>query len=36
LVHFGSIEAIREASVEDIQAVKGMTSGLAQIVKESL
>ncbi len=36
LVHFGSIEAIREASVEDIQAVKGMTSKLAQIVKESL
>jgi len=36
LAHFGGIEAIREASMEDIQSVKGMTSKLAQAVKESL
>jgi len=36
LSHFGSIDAIREASIEDIQSVKGMNSKLAQIVKENL
>jgi excinuclease ABC subunit C len=36
LAHFGGIDAIREASVEDIQSVKGMTSKLAQTVKGSL
>jgi excinuclease ABC subunit C len=36
LAHFGSIEAIREASIQDIQSVKGMTLKLAQSVKESL
>jgi excinuclease ABC subunit C len=36
LAHFGGIDAIREASVEDIQSVKGMTLKLAQVVKENL
>jgi excinuclease ABC subunit C len=36
LAHFGGIQSIREASVEDIQSVKGMTLKLAQAVKDSL
>ena len=36
LAHFGSIDAIREASIEDIQSVKGMNSKLAVTVKENL
>ncbi len=36
LAHFGGIDAIREASVEEIKAVKGMNEKLAQVVKESL
>jgi excinuclease ABC subunit C len=36
LAHFGGLEAIREAPVEEIKAVKGMTEKLAQMVKESL
>ena len=36
LAHFGGIDAIREASVEDIKAVKGMNEKLAQAVKDSL
>ena len=36
LAHFGSIDAIREAPVEEIKAVKGMNEKLAQVVKESL
>jgi excinuclease ABC subunit C len=36
LAHFGGLDAIREAPVEEIKAVKGMTEKLAQVVKESL
>jgi excinuclease ABC subunit C len=36
LAHFAGIDAIREASVEDIQSVKGMTKKLAEVVKENL
>jgi excinuclease ABC subunit C len=36
LAHFGGLDAIREASVEDIKAVKGMSEKLAQTIKESL
>ncbi len=36
LAHFGGIDAIRQASVEDIRAVKGMTEKLAETVKENL
>ncbi len=36
LAHFGGIDAIREASVEDIKVVKGMNEKLAQAVKDSL
>ena len=36
LAHFGGIDDIRAASLEDLQSVKGMTEKLAQSVKESL
>jgi excinuclease ABC subunit C len=36
LTHFGGINAIREASIEEIRSVKGMNEKLAQTVKESL
>lgn len=36
LRHFGSLEAIREASVEDLAAIPGMTRRLAEKVKEYL
>ena len=36
LAHFGSIDAIREASVEDIKSVKGMNEKVAQSLKENL
>jgi excinuclease ABC subunit C len=36
LSHFGGIDAIREASVDDIKLVKGMTEKLAQVIKENL
>jgi len=36
LKHFGSIEAIRQASVEELAAVKGMTRKAAEMVKENL
>jgi excinuclease ABC subunit C len=36
LKHFGSIEAIRQASVEEMAAVKGMTRKAAEMVKENL
>ena len=36
LKHFGSIEAIRQASVEELAAVKGMTRKAAEAVRENL
>ena len=36
LKHFGSIEAIRQASVEELIAVKGMTRKAAEMVRENL
>ena len=36
LKHFGSIEAIRQASVEELAAVKGMTRKAAKMVRENL
>jgi excinuclease ABC subunit C len=36
LQHFGSIEAIRQASVEELATVKGMTRKAAEMVKENL
>jgi excinuclease ABC subunit C len=36
LKHFGSIEAIRQASVEELAAVKGMTRKAAETVRENL
>lgn len=36
LRHFGSIEAIRQASVEELAAVKGMTRKAAEAVRENL
>ncbi|MFQ5812226.1 MAG: excinuclease ABC subunit UvrC [Anaerolineae bacterium] len=36
LKHFGSIEAIRAASVEELAAVKGMTRKAAEAVRENL
>jgi len=36
LLHFGSIEAIRNATVEELMAVKGITAGVAQAVKGGL
>jgi len=36
LRRFGSVQAIREAPVEEIAAVPGMTLRLAQKVKEGL
>lgn len=36
LKHFGSVDKIREASVEEIVAVKGMTEAAAQSVKANL
>jgi excinuclease ABC subunit C len=34
--HFGSIEAVRRASAEEIQAVRGISQDLAEIIKEEL
>jgi excinuclease ABC subunit C len=36
LAHFGGIDAIRDAPIEEIRSVKGMSKKLAQVVKESL
>lgn len=36
LAKFGDIEGIREAPIEELQSVKGMTEKLAQVVKENL
>jgi excinuclease ABC subunit C len=36
LRHFGSLEAIREASLDDLSAVDGMNRTLANRVRESL
>lgn len=36
LQHFGSIEAIRQASVDELAAVPGMTRKTAELVKETL
>ena len=36
LKHFGSLEAIRQASLEELAAVPGMTSAAAQSVRERL
>jgi len=36
LKHFGSIEAIRQASVEELAAAKGMTKKAAKMVRENL
>ncbi|TET67919.1 MAG: excinuclease ABC subunit C, partial [Dehalococcoidia bacterium] len=36
LKQFGSVRAIREASIEELAATKGMTESLAKKVKESL
>jgi excinuclease ABC subunit C len=36
LKRFGSVKGIREASVEDLAAVPGMTKALAEKVKEYL
>ncbi len=36
LKHFGSIDAIRQASVEELAAVKGMTRKAAEMVRENL
>ena len=36
LAHFGSIDAIRQASIEDLLEVKGMTRDVAQAIKDSL
>jgi len=36
LTHFGGIDAIREATLEELRAVKGMNEKLALVVKENL
>ena len=36
LAHFGGIDAIRQASLEEIKSVKGMNEKIAQVVKDSL
>jgi excinuclease ABC subunit C len=36
LSHFGSLQAIREASIEELTAAPGITPELAQRIKESL
>jgi len=36
LLHFGSIEAIRQASLEDLAKVKGITIELAAVIKAGL
>jgi excinuclease ABC subunit C len=36
LTHFGSLEAIRQASLEDIRSVPGITLKLAEVIKELL
>jgi excinuclease ABC subunit C len=36
LRHFGGIDAIRQASLDEIKSVKGMSEKLAQVVKENL
>jgi excinuclease ABC subunit C len=36
LTHFGSIEAIRSASIEDLASVPGMNTAAAKRVRESL
>jgi excinuclease UvrABC nuclease subunit len=36
LTTFGSVGAIKRASVDEIAAVKGMTAGLASSIKSAL
>ena len=36
LKHFGSLEAIRQASLEELAAVPGITAAAAQSVRERL
>jgi excinuclease ABC subunit C len=36
LKRFGSVQAIKEASIEELAATRGMTESLAKRVKESL
>jgi excinuclease ABC subunit C len=36
LTHFGSIEAIKEASIEDLTAIRGITHGDAEMLKNNL
>jgi excinuclease UvrABC nuclease subunit len=36
LVHFGSIDKIKEASVDELLAVRGITVDLAQALKAHL
>jgi excinuclease ABC subunit C len=36
LKHFGSVGAIKEASIDELSSIKGMNSSLAQKVKEYL
>ncbi|GAH75694.1 unnamed protein product, partial [marine sediment metagenome] len=36
LRHFGSVKAIREASIEELATAKGMTRSLAQKIKQYL
>jgi excinuclease ABC subunit C len=36
LAHFGGLDAIRQASIEELKSVKGMSEKIAQVVKESL
>jgi excinuclease ABC subunit C len=36
LSHFGGIDAIREASIDELKSVKGMNEKLAQVIKENL
>ncbi len=36
LARFGSVAAIRQASVEELAAVKGISKALAQVIKEAL
>jgi excinuclease ABC subunit C len=36
LTHFRSIQAIQEASIDELQAVPGITTRLAEAIKEHL
>ena len=36
LSHFGSLQAIREATIEELTAAPGITADLAQNIKEHL